>query len=345
MSKLKRSPRIYLFTALVFAIVLGIFGTRMLLIAKTTSPISPGVALAQQMSGQCKNENVKARQICLEKLMIQKTTADPDSASGMLMGFSKLLQSGAIKDDPRLFSPIVHEIGMTLADNVPDLKKPMSLCNFDFRGACVHGVVMEYIDDRYAGANPATFFGLCNNAVDDKGSPDGYLEYMNCIHGLGHEFAAKINGSLSDMLAPCETLAVQYQDECTSGVFMEYSKGAAGEGRHSDAPVGTKELPCADVQPNFQSSCYTSAGFYRQYEVTSESWTASYTFCSTMPAAHQNDCFGGVLSALLFSNGGDQQKSLAVCNSLSPLIKEIAFIRLALSESIRPFAGSNLAKH
>ena len=89
---------------------------------------------------------------------------------------------------------------------------------------------MEYIDDRYASADPATFFDLCNNAVDDKESPNGYLEYMNCIHGLGHEFAAKINGSLFAMLAPCEMLTVQYQDECTSGAFMEYSKRNRGRG-------------------------------------------------------------------------------------------------------------------
>ena len=43
----------------------------------------------------------------------------------------------------------MHDVGMLLMSKGMSIDEATQICNLNFRGACVHGVIMEHIDDAY----------------------------------------------------------------------------------------------------------------------------------------------------------------------------------------------------
>lgn len=97
---------------------------------------------------------------------------------------------------------------------------------------------------------------------------------------------------------------------------MEYSKGTAGSGSHSHMPVGTKELPCAEIDEEYKATCYASAGSYRQYEPDSESFEKSYEFCFSVPEEYIDSCLLGVHERTFIATGENTEKLDKICERL-----------------------------
>ena len=316
------SKYILIFSSFIFVIVVGYFYA---LHENTT-------LFVQKISKECQLHNKKETQSCFSGKILSHIKDDPSSAREVFDVIWKLLENSGISEDARIFSPIIHDVGMLLIEKKIPLTQAISYCSFTFRGGCLHGVVMEHIDGMGSDVDVRTLVKKCDSliAFQDKNNDD---IFSNCTHALGHEFAAKTKGSLNNILLLCDTVPVYVRDSCLYGVFMEYSKGGSGEGFHSEKPVGRKELPCRDLDKSFKRVCYASSGFYRQYEIDTEPFEATYRFCmKDVPDEYRRDCFDGVRSALLFSQANVVKRADAVCRTLSKDVEKYCLDSVGTSD-------------
>ncbi|MBI4273048.1 hypothetical protein HY621_04320 [Candidatus Uhrbacteria bacterium] len=176
----------------------------------------------------------------------------------------------------------------------------------------MHGAVMEYGDTIFAASStPQEFVTFCNRFKNDQ------MQYLNCLHGIGHEIVSKVEKPLDELLRYCPSLDAYSKSACVSGIFMEYSKGERGMGEHSHKKVYTRGLPCDFVHEAYKSICYASAGAYRQYEVDSEPFKDSYQFCQNAPEKYRNSCMMNLSERIGFIYAGDLKRAKRVCEKLS----------------------------
>jgi len=259
---------------------------------------------------------------CLNNKIISYISKYPDRTGKIFETFWDLEKSGKLSDDPRIFSDTAHEAGMILADNNISIDKALIFCGTAFKQGCIHGAVMEYIDGKYpSGIEESKLFDLCRTI-----SSENHI-YINCLHGVGHELAAKNKTPIQTVLGLCGSLSDEERFACESGVLMEYSKGTAGSGMHSHMLIGKKDLPCSELDEKYKSVCYASAGSYRQYEPAHEEFSKSYNFCFSIPKEYTNDCLTGLSERAILASAENQQKLNIICEKLESEDNKSACIR------------------
>lgn len=272
-------------------------------------------AYIKKINSMCEKNSLHERQGCLRENILSYVDKNPTVTKELFDSIWKMLQDGEIHDDARIFSPIVHEVGMVLASKNFSLEEAMKECGLNFRGGCTHGVFMEYVDRNYKNVDADFLIKECY-LLKDKIVINSDSILKNCIHGVGHELVVNMKGTLNDTLLLCNKLPDSLIGDCVYGVFMEYSTGEVGLGYHSEESVGRNDPDCFSVEPSFKKICNTSLGFYRQYEVGSEPWADTYLYCENTPIKYRQDCFNGVGGALLFSNAFTTERAEAICRSL-----------------------------
>ncbi len=266
--------------------------------------VTPTPNEALSLSNRCQVED---RTTCLSIEILAITKQNPEQLIPLFTEFSTLLKNKTITDDPRIFSPIVHEVGMELAFNKIPPAEAFELCPLNFKAGCLHGVVMEYLDEL-----PTVDFAFCDFAESNP------TYYSNCIHGIGHVLAAKTTGDLNETLPLCTLTDSALNHACVTGVFMEFSTGVHGTGHHThEPPVGSILLPCAEVDAPYQSSCYPSMSSYHQYLPTTEPFTETAQSCLAAPTEFQNACLLGLAEKILTSTAQDTNKSHTMCETLN----------------------------
>ncbi len=280
---------------------------------------SIGKQKALQMSDSCRgNDRVE----CLSAQITTYSSYFPKETRNIFDEFWKLEKDGMLSDDSRIFSDIAQNAGVALIEKDVSLDKSLLYCGTTFNGECIRGAVMQYVDTEYpSDIEPQKLFKLCQSVSKDRDT------YLNCLHGVGHELTAKNDLAPRDVLDLCGSLSGEELSACTSGALMEYSKGAAGSGSHSDLPVGKIELPCIDLKDRDQSVCYSSAGAFRQYEPKQEDFSKSYDFCFISPKEHINDCVMGLSERVLLATNESQKKINAICMDVSSKEIERACIK------------------
>lgn len=265
---------------------------------------------AQRIVEQCLEKDQPS---CLQAAIVSFVSQYPKSAGKIMDAFWELAQNGEFAGDPRIFSDIVHIVGRTLVQNNVPVKKALVWCGLSFKQGCIHGAVIEYLDREYpAEVNAGTVFEWCRQTVRFN-TP----VYLNCLHGAGQALMAHNQLPIEALLNLCESfLPTSAQSACTSGMFMEYSKGA---NHHSDQPhatVGSQDLPCERLEEKYKPVCYVSAGSYRQYNPGQEEFNKSYNFCFSAPPEYVDDCLLGLSEQVAMTVGASQEKLEEVCNSL-----------------------------
>ena len=258
---------------------------------------------ALHLSAECGNGKSTHRAECLQTKIISHITRFPSETGNIFQIFWELEKKGKLTDDPRIFSDIVHEAGMSLIDSGLPLDKVLSFCGTTFKQGCIHGAVMEYIDTAYPSEmNPLILFDMCHTISQD------HTIYINCLHGIGHELAAKSKAAIQDIVHMCDPLSYEDRFACASGVLMEYSTGTTGSDFHSHTPIGKKELPCSDIDDTYKAVCYAGAGSYRQYEPMQESFSKSYEFCFHVPKEYVQHCMIGLSERAFLAAAENQEK-------------------------------------
>lgn len=242
--------------------------------------------------------SVATQQQCWTDAIVGYVSQHPEDTNTVFTGFYQLVRSGDLAVDARIFSDPAHQAGMTLLQQGVDFDQALIWCGDRFKGACRHGVVMEYADTYLSGEISSQNFVLC----DDMPTTE-----LDCIHGLGHSIVSHTSSqSLEDALLVCgELLDSSAQSACASGVLMEYSTGEMGLGRHSHEPVYTLPLPCKKLTADsdyWGAICYASAGSYRQYYPNQESWSDSFAYCDSIKSiSFSKVCHDAVYERLLLS--------------------------------------------
>jgi hypothetical protein len=265
----------------------------------------------------CHKNTINEQRSCFEKKILARTRSNPESIKSLFNTLWDIGTKGELSYDMRLFSPIIHDVGMQLVETGTPLERAISLCPLSFRGGCVHGVIMEYLDDKEGEKKYDWSHNICEPFKNNL------LIYKNCFHALGHEFTAKTKGTLNDVLSLCDSVPHIYQVDCHYGVLMEFSKGETGTGRHLETPVGKVESNCENLKNEFKVPCSISIGFYAQYEADSEPLQNTYEKCLKLPDQERRYCFQGISSALLFSQAMNQEKAFEMCLSLSKEVRQI----------------------
>jgi hypothetical protein len=192
--------------------------------------------------------------------------------------------------DLRYLSDYSHYVGMELADKPIDLNQAAMFCGNSFLGGCLHGFVMEKLDYKNVTGNKLTsFISFCAPLQNTT------IQYMNCLHGVGHEFWAKGLTSLNQDLGYCNGLnSPEYKSACWSGIFMEYTKSGKSNGHHLHTKVGIVSLSCEQLSTGYQATCYESEGSYRQYYPNQEPLATTNDYCKSIPKTYTQGCLDAV---------------------------------------------------
>jgi len=274
--------------------------------------MSPAAQRAFEISEDCQLDATSDRQHCISLKIYEEIDHNPEQTGPLFDAFWHLAVSGDIEDDPRIFSDMVHEMGMVLVQKDISVGDAFSYCGESFKQGCMHGVIMEYVDVHYQNdIGPGGLIEICDDF-------ENVMENDNCLHGVGHMLAAKIDSPLESVLGECERAESSLREvrACESGVLMEYSKGDAGSGFHSHAPTGSIELPCDTVDESYKSVCYGSAGSYRQYHPNQEPFFSSYTFCASALAPYDFHCMLGVSERGIIATAKDPARTYNLCDGL-----------------------------
>jgi hypothetical protein len=278
---------------------------------------------AQTLSKQCSGTD---RETCLTLAILKITDQDPQKLIPLFADFSTLLKEGTLTDDPRIFSPLVHEVGMELAFRQIPPEEAFALCPKNFKAGCLHGVVMEYLD-LLPGKTFEDFISFCDFSKNDGSN------YRNCIHGIGHELTAKNSGALQELLELCPNVDHSIEHACTTGILMEYSTGVSGTGEHThDQPTGSIILPCEEVSENYKSTCYVSLSSYRQYLASTEGFSQTAATCLSVPTNYQSACFLGLAEKIMTASAENLSKAQLLCEELPTAAQDLCLKNL---ESIK----------
>lgn len=268
---------------------------------------------AAAIVSECETKKIGERAACFDSKILKAIDQNPDQTDTILTGLWKLSIDGKISEDARIFSDVAHEAGMLLAEKNIPLLRAFSWCGESFKQGCMHGVIMEYIDRNYPGeVESKKFQSLCKTFSNP-------LFKNNCLHGVGHELAAKGKKNLVSVLKLCQNIARDQIEKsaCEGGVLMEFSKGTMGSGQHSHEAVGKMDLPCDKLPENFKMVCYGAAGSYRQYNPGEEKFSTTYNFCTSIPSSYIFQGMLGVSERVILATAENAGRALAICRDLS----------------------------
>ena len=79
----------------------------------------------------CKRNVQQERRECLQEKILQRIEKTPKMAKGILDSIWELSEKGMLTDDMRLFSPIIHDVGMILANKKRHLVKEFNCVHRD----------------------------------------------------------------------------------------------------------------------------------------------------------------------------------------------------------------------
>lgn len=270
---------------------------------------------AYKISQSCK---VEKRMGCITSKVLAVVDKNPEIARIIFNDFANLLKNKIITDDPRLFSPLIHYVGMELADLKVEPKQAFEDCGYNFKQGCLHGYIMERLENIYGnqpfddGAQKMVkdFFLACDFA---KKIP---FEYNNCIHAVGHEIAAKQKGTINDVLEWCKEAPMNTTNHCVSGALMEFSTGRHGNGKHTHDPLsGAAMLPCEEAKEEFESTCYAAQAAYVQYVPGRESFLQTANYCSSVPEKYRDSCILGLAEKIFTVNVENPEEAKKNCES------------------------------
>jgi len=268
--------------------------------------------VALDISQSCDSESGQKRPECLSEKIISYVSKSPEKTGDLFESFWQLEQGSKLSDDARIFSDIAHLAGMALVDKMT-IHEVLHACGTAFKQGCIHGAVMEYIEHQYPREVVNNdLFRFCDEITGGQ-----EVLYLNCIHAVGHEFAAKNKIPLPAIVTFCDPLSGVVQDACVSGALMEYSKGEVGLGEHSHAPIGSVELPCRELDEKYQEICYASAGSYRQYNPNQEAFQTSYQFCTDAPFQYRDACIMAVSERALMATALHAERLELICSGIA----------------------------
>lgn len=287
------------------ALILGLLS--LLILSCSNEQTTINTSAAKELSDTCTGSD---RFTCITMQVLLLVKENPKALKPLFKSFSILIKDGTLTDDPRLFSPLIHEVGMELAFNKIPPETAFDYCPLNFKAGCLHGVVMEYLDEVDSN-DTLTLAAFCDFAEVDP------TLYKNCIHGVGHELTAKTQGPLNEIVTQCKVLDATLLSACASGVFMEYSTGVSGTGEHAHKQsIGSIILPCEEVDSEFQATCYSSLAAYRQYLPSTEAFEETLITCQTVPAKHQDACLLGLAEKIYTAEAQDLKAAQTNCESL-----------------------------
>lgn len=296
------------------------------------------IALAQKIAEECAPEiTQQARKNCYESKILTAINQDPTKTNKIFTDIWDLAVKQKITDDPRIFLDPAHEAGMMLASKKIPLEEAFAFCGTTFKQGCMHGYIMEYIDDTYTKeADLKSFKAVCENIKDP-------LSKINCIHGLGHELTAKIKKDLPEVLVSCKDIAENPSElsACQSGISMEYTKGKPSTGNHSHNAVGLVRLPCTTLPDEYKKTCIASEGAYRQYNPSHEDFKTTYNFCLSNDAEYIPSCMLAVSERAVIATAENAEKEIALCNQLKNEHRPLCIDSL-IQVSITQFNNKNL---
>lgn len=163
---------------------------------------------ALQISKKCTGHD---RGVCLNEKIISYITQSPEEAGVLLETFWELSKEGKITDDPRIFSDVAHYAGMKLIKQNVSPRKAVHRCGSAFKQGCVHGAIMEYLDHADSPGEVEKLFAWCK---DISGKSQDI--HINCLHGVGHTFAAKNSEEITKVVHFCDPLVGNERSACVS---------------------------------------------------------------------------------------------------------------------------------
>ncbi|MHB8604904.1 MAG: hypothetical protein ACYDCK_06570 [Thermoplasmatota archaeon] len=189
---------------------------------------------------------------CLDPFF--RAAAQKDDAAAALSTIDGLFKRGALDDCHMLAHALGHVAFDTAHDFVAAMAEGSGACN----GGYWHGVVEEALARGYGVSSQGnvSVLGWCDPIAGAPG-----MEYMECIHGLGHGLMYRSGHDVVGSLAACDQLG--WDDErnyCADGVFMENALQYRdlGESAYLDAaPHACDRLPL--TLSEFQS-CFSNIG-------------------------------------------------------------------------------------
>lgn len=191
--------------------------------------------------------------------------------------------------DRRSLSDSIHDVGMSLAHLYTDPILAMKACSYEWYGGCIHGIVMEYLDD-----NPLKVNSLLNacEVIQDR------QQSLDCLHGIGHIYWAQNKQlNLNDILKMCP-IAPNQQSACASGIFMEFSKYDTSDAKtHSHKRVGSRRLPCESVDLEYIDTCHLAEASYQVY-YPEQSIKEAFSYCDSISEELRYACYGVVRQRL-----------------------------------------------
>lgn len=247
----------------------------------------------------CKNDSQKRYATCVATQILILTDEHPEQTGRFLdyiYGNARTIQT----IDLRIFSDYSHHAGMQLATKPVNLIQAAKFCGSAFKSGCLHGFVMARIDSTMPKSNPKDLIKYC----DPLWATNSAEEYANCLHGIGHVLWAQATDPLQRVLEHCDQYVTGVNAvACKSGVLMEYSKGSQHTGFHSDASVGSAELPCSSIAQRDKALCYASAASYRYYYPGQENPSVGMGYCNSVPVPYQPSCLSAVKERLALATG------------------------------------------
>lgn len=185
----------------------------------------------------------------------------------------------------------------------------MKICTHEFRNACSHSIVVNYLYENGEGSLP-DIVKACTLAPGGKGA------YPMCFHGLGHGILSFTGYDLKKTVAMCKkTGPTNYSSreyiECVGGAIMEIISG----GDHDKALWTEKRVnyliptnplsPCATsvIPDDVKPQCYTYLTPYLLEAAGADlsnpqpkDFEKAFTYCDAIPKSetlNRNQCYGG----------------------------------------------------
>lgn len=204
------------------------------------------VSLTEQISIKC---NTEKRISCLIDEIREYSELNPKDSGKVLEIFeNKFLDTSNSQEIDALLD-FVHYIGMYFVWNNISVYDAFKYCGVSFMQGCIHGVVMQYADN-FKIDKKDILIELCEtNSLNS-------VVYLNCLYGVGHVLASKNKVDITQVFEFCDGFENwREKTACSSGFFMEYSKGGAGQGHHSEKPIGTTSLDCSPFNEIYLDIC------------------------------------------------------------------------------------------
>lgn len=195
----------------------------------------------------------------------------PEQGAKLLVQLASLRSLSLLGGDYRAYSSSLHRLGHNFFMNGSAFDKIGELCPALVKDGCIHGYVMEYINQNSIEAAPE----LCDQAINKR-------VQLACIHASGHSYLEFNNQTIKEAT---HSFCKNYSDigyaACVSGLFHEYSKTGEGMGHeyYYQRPHDFNNFSCDDFTGQDYTMCYGSQGSFRQYFPESEPLRQTYEIC------------------------------------------------------------------